>query len=197
MSRVTLWSGEIPRDAFLSNSGSLTAPTLRVGVIPYFWDDGRAYFVMGRRRDNRRLTDFGGGCKVRMNESPYSCLKREVEEEIGEDMALDIRETLESEKGYTIYNEGEKDEKVSKCMIYSRKAKKGQSSTIHLLIPLLETWETWLVRVESIDSTKEMASFPLFEVEKVLKMSERNLSRVFDSSILGFIRFIRHMKLFR
>jgi hypothetical protein len=51
----------------------------RIGIIPYYISRGEKYYVFGESGDHW-LTDFGGKCYKK--ESLFSCLIRELQEEI-------------------------------------------------------------------------------------------------------------------
>jgi hypothetical protein len=61
---------------------------VRTGLIVY--DSSNLNMLMGRKIYNNKLTDFGGGCKLRKKETPINCLIREVKEELGYTIDLSI-----------------------------------------------------------------------------------------------------------
>lgn len=57
-------------------------PVGRTGIIPYLYENNTLYVLLGTKY-NGKLTDFGGGCKVRYAEPIIECGLREFEEETG------------------------------------------------------------------------------------------------------------------
>ena len=54
---------------------------VRAGVVPYSSDkNGLLWLLLGRKK-SAKLTDFGGGCKLRKNEYLINCAMREYQEE--------------------------------------------------------------------------------------------------------------------
>jgi len=78
--------------------GSLCPPSLevintprfviRAGIIPYVISPNFRGMILGVKKG--KYTDFGGGCKVSKMEKPFDCAIRELKEETGSDMGVDL-----------------------------------------------------------------------------------------------------------
>jgi len=64
---------------------------IRAGIIPYVYDslNGEGQILLGVI--NRKYTDFGGGCKIKLRESPFQCALREMAEEAGYDIHPNLK----------------------------------------------------------------------------------------------------------
>lgn len=72
-----------------------TYTALRSGVIPYAKIGSDIYWLMGLTHWDR-WADFGGGCKVRYNENPASCMYRELDEESSGVLTETIRNIIKN-----------------------------------------------------------------------------------------------------
>jgi len=68
---------------------------LRSGVVPYAKIGSEIYWLMGLTHWVR-WADFGGGCKVRYNETPASCMYRELDEESSGVLTETIRNIIKN-----------------------------------------------------------------------------------------------------
>lgn len=60
----------------------LELQVMRAGVVPYVFDEnGMLKFLLGKKTRNKKLTEFGGGCKVKKKEFLINCAMREYQEE--------------------------------------------------------------------------------------------------------------------
>lgn len=57
---------------------------IRAGILPY----SNGVFLLGVKQG--KYTDFGGGCKGSKLELPFDCAVRELREELGTDMGVDL-----------------------------------------------------------------------------------------------------------
>lgn len=68
---------------------------IRAGVIPYCHYNNKIYWLLG----NKRLSDFGGGCKISKRETAYQCILRETQEEAGNKMSTIIKNSIDQNLG--------------------------------------------------------------------------------------------------
>ncbi len=67
---------------------------VRMGIIPYsFNNDGQKVILLGLKTNELFYGDFGGGRKK--YESPMDCLKREINEELGNTLNLDLESIVQ------------------------------------------------------------------------------------------------------
>jgi hypothetical protein len=60
----------------------------RAGIIPYVIENGKYHLLLGEKKQNKKLTDFGGGCKN--YETPLVCGFREFQEETKNAFDIDL-----------------------------------------------------------------------------------------------------------
>lgn len=71
-----------------------TSDVQRAGVIPYYEEDGKIYWVVAVSTRYRRWADWGG--QANPGESALACALREAEEEGGPALAVPIKAKLQS-----------------------------------------------------------------------------------------------------
>lgn len=68
---------------------------IRSGIIPYTYHEGQLYWLMGIT-PRSKWSDFGGGCKTKMKETPANALIREVDEESSSVLTEIIQNIMEN-----------------------------------------------------------------------------------------------------
>lgn len=159
--------------------------TIRAGVIPFFYDGDTEYLIFSRPKKSNKLSDFGGGCKVRFNESSIACLSREVLEE-GENMIYDlIEETLDYPEEFIYYNNNF--ENPQAITVFKRIKKYIEW---FLLIPINLTYIEYLKNRTFFYPNKEISSIEIIDSNKLNQLYSPEISIIFDGSITNFIRYL-------
>lgn len=166
---------------------------MRAGMIPYFIDNANIYLICARREDNNKLTDFGGGCKVKLQETAKVCLLRETQEE-GDNFIYDlIKDSLDNESSTQIIYDNEF---IAKIRIFQKNVdRQGLYEQYNLFIPVMLNYNDYLMKRQSFIPNAEVASIELVELYKLKTMPIANLTKIFDGSPLAFIKLLHSFPL--
>lgn len=136
----------------------------RVGVIPYDIVNGKVFVIMGVTTQ-RKYSDFGGGVRLKRNESCMDAIERECIEEAGKDNWELIKRSIHNRQGNYVWLANMKD----------------NSSLSLILMTRMD-----LTKFNPIDENSEMKGYEIISYEELIKHRKNK----FHSPIRPFIEYI-------
>lgn len=166
---------------------------IRSGVIPYFVDGKREYWVVSRSYWNSLLGDFGGGCEGRDGRIPETCMTRElIEESKGISVADMVGDTLGSRTRTQTLN-GEK--LTTKILRQTSRRGKRTGTSWLLLVPISASYVDLMRaqttfkpdRITPEKGKGEITAIEILEFDKLAGLARKTINSLFMHTISDFV----------